>query len=299
MTGAGSRVSVVLAVPIGGEWVGRALESVLRNRGPAFDVWIAASTASDSRQSLGPFADDARVRILRVPARASAALHNEAIARASGDVLAITDDDCEVAENWIAEMVQAFDRDPRIGMVFGSVHPAPAARGDLVVPSYVRTAEFMARDPREKSRVEGVWACMGVRRETWAALGGFDQRFGRGSRFPGCSDSDLALRALAAGWFVLETPKVSVTIHRALAPEEHRETIVAYTYASGALIGKHLRGRTSGILNLMSDLARRWAGGGSHTAVGLGSSTQRPRRLLAFVRGFARGLTVRTGSEPD
>lgn len=292
MTGIERRVSVIVATPVDRPWDGRALASVLRIRDPRFDVWIADGRGGDDAFP-GPLGNDPRVHLLRIPARSSARIHNETIARATGSILAITDDDCEIAADWIGEMIAAFERDPRIGMVFGNVHPARARAPDVVVPSYVRTVDFLARSPRHKSRVEGVWACMGVRRETWAELGGFDERFGRGSRFPGCADSDLAIRALAAGWFVFETPRVSVTIHRAIPPEEHRRTVTAYTYASGALIGKHLRRGTPGTLRLVSRFAGRWAGGGSHTAVGIGSRPQRSRRLFAFLRGVAHGATAR------
>ena len=288
-----SRVSVVVVT-----WTGRegasSVRSVLRNRDPRFDMWLVdTSPDGEPPPSLQPFLDDPRLHYLRTEARASTSIHNEAIRCSAGEFVAITDDDCRVAENWVEEMTRAFDRDPRVGIVFGNVLPADDVPEGHTIPAYVRTDEFLAKSLRDKSRVEGVWACMGVRRETWAELGGFDERFGRGSRFPGCADSDLAIRALAAGWFVFETPRVSVTIHRAIPPEEHRRTVTAYTYASGALIGKHLRRGTPGTLRLVSGFAGRWAGGGSHTAVGIGSRPQRSRRLFAFLRGVAHGATAR------
>jgi hypothetical protein len=289
MTAGSSSVSVVIAVPAELKWDGRALESVLRNQGPQFEVWIAAASASVAALSHVADAKDPRVRFLQTTSRASAAIHNEAIARATGSIVAVTDLDCEVGEDWVGAMLAAFGCDPRIGMVFGNVYPA-AAHGDRRVPSYTRDTEFLAREPREKSRVEGIWACMGIRRDAWIELGGFDERFGLGARFPGCADGDLALRALAAGWYVLETPRVSVTMHRALPRDVHRQTVSAYTYASGALIGKHLRSRTPGILSLVSSLAKRWARGRSHSAVGLAGDSQRFRRLIAFLRGLACGL---------
>jgi hypothetical protein len=129
---------------------------------------------------------------------------------------------------------------------------------------------------------------MGVRRSTWEELGGFDERFGKGARFPGCADADLAIRALAAGAFVFETPRVSVRSHRVLPAEEHRKAVAGYTFASGALLGSHLRRRTPGSSRLAAALARRWAGGRAHGALG-SAPLGRGRRLTAFLRGFARG----------
>lgn len=291
------RLSVVLATRHGHPFTGRALASVLAIRDPGFDIWVADATPTGGAAvPFLPAGGDPRVHVLRVATRGSTRIHNQAIARSGGELLAITDDDCEVAPDWVAETIRAFDRDPRIGIVFGNVHAAPA--GDGAVPAYVRSEEFVARDLGDKPRVEGVWACMGVRRETWRSLGGFDERFGHDGRFPGCADGDLAIRALAAGWRVLETPRLSVTLHRSLPPDRRRAAALAYTYASGALIGTHLRRRTPGIPRLVAGFARRWVRGGAHPAIGLGSRPRRVRRALAFAHGVVRGLASPAGSRP-
>ncbi len=283
-------MSVIIVTGAQREVVARALRSVLENQDPRFDAWIVDKSPDvELPDSLRPLVADPRVHYLRTKTIGSTRIHNEAIARAVGDLVALTDDDCEVSEVWIEEMIRAFDSDPRVGVVFGNVHPARPGSGSV---AYIRAGDFLARDLRDKARVEGIWACMGVRRQTWAALGGFDERFGQGARFPGCADADLAIRALAAGHFVFETPRVSVRSHRALPPDEHRRVVQDYSYASGALIGKHLRRRTPGILRLLSVLARRWTGGGSHSAMGLGSDPQRWRRLAAFLRGVVRGVAA-------
>jgi hypothetical protein len=260
---------------------------VLANRVSGFDVWIAdMDPAAPLPDGLLPLLEDPRVRLLPMESPRSAAAHNRAIARARGGILAMTDDDCEVAADWIEAMVRAFDRDPGIGVVFGNAHPA--APDDPSAPAYVREGEFLARTLADKLHVEGIWACMGIRRRTWEALGGFDERFGHGARFPGAADADFTLRALAAGHFVYRTPEVTVRTHRSLPPEEHRRAVAGYTYASGALIGKHLRRRTPGILGLAAGIGRRWLGGTAHSALGAPRGS-RLRRLVAFVLGLVQG----------
>lgn len=287
------RVSVILATRDGFPFTGRALGSLLEIQDRRFDVWVAdASPEGGAVDPFLPTGGDPRVHPVRVQGPGSTRIHNEAIAMAPGELVAITDDDCEVPSDWIEETIRAFDRDPRIGVAFGNVYPAPAALGEGVVPAYVREGEILARGVREKARVEGVWACMAVRRSAWRALGGFDERFGHGARFPGCADGDLAIRALAAGWIVLETPRLSVTIHRPRTPNDQRQALADYSFASGALVGVHLRRRTPGLPRLVLDLARRWAWGEAHGALALGGRPRRVRRLLAFARGFARGAAA-------
>jgi GT2 family glycosyltransferase len=265
----------------------------LDNPGSLFDVCIVhMSEDGGVADSLRPLLDDPRVHYLRTAARGSSRAHNQAIARVAGDLLASTDDDCEVSNDWIEEMIHAFDRDPRIGVVFGNVLPADHHQRIGTAPAYIRRDDFMARDLREKAQVEGIWACMGLRREAWSALGGFDERFGRGASFPGGADSDLAIRALASGYYVFETPRVSVTHHRLLPPDQQRKAVEGYSYASGALLAKHLKRRTPNMFELLAVLALRWVHGRSHTSMSLGSDSHRVRRVVAVLRGAMRGLAT-------
>jgi O-antigen biosynthesis protein len=284
----GPLVSVIIATGQRRASLGLALRSVLENRHPSFDVWIVdTAPESPAPEAPSPLLEDPRVHLLRLASCGSAAAHNRAIALSRAEILAITDDDCEVASGWIEEMARAFDRDPGIGVVFGNVYAARP--GDPSVPAYLRNDDFLARDLGEKRHVEGIWACMGIRRRTWAALGGFDERFGHGAAFPGAADADFAVRALAAGHLVYETPRVFVRSHRSLTPDEHRRAVTGYTYASGALIGKHLRRRTPGVLGLAAGIGRRWLGGRTHTALGASRGRRGARRLIAFLHGVARG----------
>ena len=64
----------------------------------------------------------------------------------------MTDDDCEVPEDWLQRLVDVSDRNQRVGMVFGNVVPGrfDASRG--FVPTYVRSEPFLCRgDRREES----------------------------------------------------------------------------------------------------------------------------------------------------
>jgi glycosyltransferase involved in cell wall biosynthesis len=50
---------------------------------------------------------------------------NWAINHGQGEIIAFTDDDCEVPPNWLREIARAFSSECRIGLVFGSVKAGP------------------------------------------------------------------------------------------------------------------------------------------------------------------------------
>jgi GT2 family glycosyltransferase len=125
-----------------------------------------------------PFLDDVRIHYVRIPGQGVSAGRNLAIGGVQTDLIAATDDDCEIPSDWLREMRTAFALDRRIGVVFGNVLSSPYDPRAGFVMAYVRKEPFLARSIREKHKVEGVAACMGMRQSLWKRLGGFDEMLG-------------------------------------------------------------------------------------------------------------------------
>lgn len=139
-----------------------------------------------------------------------------------GRNLLLLNSDCELGAGALPAMVGALDRDASLGGVFcrllntdgslqPSVHrsfPSPSSLlGDLFFVSSLRYAVYrhprlhswlLRRTARAHARIHDVaWggaACMLIRREVFAAAGGFDERF-----FMYCEDMDLCKRIRDAG----------------------------------------------------------------------------------------------------
>ncbi len=178
----------------------------------------------------------------------------------------------------------------KIGIVFGNVLPAPHDNAVGCIPGYVRQSPFLARRPRDKWRVEGIGACMGVRRSVWQSLEGFDEMLGAGAQFQAGEDGDLAWRALYAGHRVYETPAVHVTHHGLRTWEQLPALIDSYWYGTGAMLAKPFKAGQWQVLPLLVRLAARWALGRSTVGASLGREPQRLRKLRAFSRGFLTEL---------
>jgi GT2 family glycosyltransferase len=286
-------VTVVIATRNRGESVTRPIRSILSNEYPNFNIVVVDQSADDlTGAALRPFLEDPHVRYIRSSTEGVATGRNIGIGTARGELITITDDDCEVPASWLRRFTAAFAFDRNVGVVFGNVLAAPHDPGAGFAVAYERREPFLARSIREKCRVEGTGACMGVRRSVWQALGGFDELLGIGAPFKAAEETDFAIRALLAGYFVYETPDISVVHWGVRAPEHIQSVIHGYWYGTGAAFAKHLRCGRWSVAHLLLKLAWRWAFGRSPVAASLGRRAGKLPRLAAFVRGLAAGVAT-------
>jgi GT2 family glycosyltransferase len=290
----GKRISAVLSTRNRGGAVAGVVRTILENDHPDFEV-IVLDQSDDAltKEALEPFLSDPRVRYLPSASRGRAAGQNAAIHEARGVLVVMTDDDCAVPPNWLREFEAAFAIDHKVGIVFGNVLPAPHDPARGCIPAYVRQSPFLARGIRDKYRVEGIGACMAVRRSVWQSLGGFDEMLGSGARFRAGEDGDLAVRALLAGHWIYETPAVQVTHYGLRKWEQLPNLIESYWFGTGAMLAKPVRSGHWRTVPLLLRLAARWAFGRSLVSASLGSRPERFRKLSAFCRGFFAGAASR------
>ncbi|TDJ35085.1 MAG: glycosyltransferase family 2 protein, partial [Gammaproteobacteria bacterium] len=214
MTSAGGdpanhRVSVVIATRERPEAVVQAVRSALAVDAATIEVVVVD-------QSQVPLTRGALIERLGTPPpgrsltvegstrRGVSAGRNRGISLATGELILITDDDCTLATNTVSALRTAFGADKRIGIVYGNVRAIDHDRALGFVPSYHRSEPFLAQGLEDKHLVEGLSACMGLRKRIWEELGGFDEQLGVGSAFGSGAENDLAIRALVAGHLVYE-----------------------------------------------------------------------------------------------
>lgn len=284
-------VTVLVCTRNRGDSIVNTVQTVLLNDYPDFELRIVDQSEDDlTESSLRPFIGDPRMRYLRTATKGLSVARNLAISTTQSEFIATTDDDCETPKNWLKELVAAFALDNRIGIVFGNTLSGPHDHNTGFVSSYVRHEPFLARNIFEKHRVEGISGCMGLRRSLWQRLGGFDEMLGAGALFKSAEEIDLTIRALIAGYYVYETPNVSVIHHGFRTWEQSRSIIQGYLYGIGAMFAKHLKCGHWSIIQVLLHLAWRWAF--EHPVVDFGHRPPRWLRLAAFVQGFADGAAV-------
>lgn len=154
------------------------------------------------------------VALVDVPGQVAAL--NRGLDAASGDVLAITDDDAAPHADWVARIAAAFEQDPRLGGLGGRdwVHE----KGRVLDGERQRVGKITAAgmitgnhhlgvgDAREVDILKG--ANMSYRRDAVRALR-FDVRL-RGTGAQVHNDMAFSLSVKHAGWKLMYDPRVAV-----------------------------------------------------------------------------------------
>ncbi|MCA9872899.1 MAG: glycosyltransferase [Anaerolineales bacterium] len=204
-------VTAVVCTRNRGERIVKTIESLLANRHPNYEVLVVdQSTNSETEAAVNHLFSDPRLRYIRSATRGTGLSRGLGLTNARGSVVAYTDDDCTVPEDWLEKMEAVFALDAKIAVAFCNVVPAPHDETAGFVPAYIRQEDMIVRTVWDKCRARGIGAGMAVRRQPVLSYGSFDPLLGPGTEFSDCEDGDIAVRALLNGWWVFETAQTHV-----------------------------------------------------------------------------------------
>ncbi len=284
-------ISAVICTRNRGNRVCAAVASILANDHPAFElIVIDQSTDTVTATALQQFRHDRRLRYIATRTKGLGRARNIGLQLAHAPLVAFTDDDCRVPTDWLRIIEDELRREPEAAVLFCNVLEGPHDANAGFIPGYQRHQRVVVKTFAGKCRARGIGAGMAVRRETLLQMGGFDEALGAGGRFPSAEDADIAVRAIAYGRSVVETPATYVIHDGFRTWREARELAARDWEGLGAAYIKPLRAghwRASivflyellvpSLLEPLLPLLR----------------LQRPRglgRLIAFMRGSLRGL---------
>jgi hypothetical protein len=214
---------------------------------------------------------------------------------AKTDLVAFTDDDCEVPTDWLRVMQAVLEEHPSAALVFCTVHAGPHDQTKGFVPGFICSGTLL--HTKFTPKVRGMGAGLAVQRKTLLDIGGFDEELGPGARFPSCEDRDLVVRALLANRPVCTTDRTSV-IHLGFRTWQEGKALGKRDFVGiGAACAKPIlaghwsflpmamhEGLVESFLSPLSDVLR----------------LRRPRglgRTLYFWRGFLGGALTRLDRE--
>ncbi len=238
-------ISAVICTRNRSDKIGNAVESVLSNTYPNFDLTIIDQSTNDETEALvkGIAERDGRVRYRRMSTSGLSRAYNLAIASTTGPVIAFTDDDCLVPKDWIEKIGAAFQEQGDGELMYGQVVPAyPENDGEALTP-LLRIDKPERLDRENGFRVFGMGANFAARRSLFERVGTFDVALGGGGPLKSSQDFDLAYRAYRGNAAILLRPEVIVRHDGRREREDWPALLRAYGFGDGAFYSKHVRCR--------------------------------------------------------
>jgi GT2 family glycosyltransferase len=227
------------------------------------------------------------VRYTWSPVHGLSHANNLGVRLARHEVLVFTHDDVHADEFWFGTLVRSLLVAGPRSVVTGRVPPGPPE-----VPGGFQQTLRTSQTPtvwQGRTRERPLLVLnMALLRGTYAEVGGFDERLGPGTPFPGAEDVDLGFRLLEAGYRIIYVPD-AVIYHRAWRkPSSYLSIRWAYGLALGGFYAKHLSVRDRWMAHSMLAVLR------SRMSRGVRALAGRPRAAMGDFLSVA-GIVAGTG----
>jgi glycosyltransferase involved in cell wall biosynthesis len=190
------------------------------------------------------------VRLLFEPAKGLSRARNRALKATQGDLLAFTDDDCRLSNEYVSQLLSYDANDTDLVLRGGQVKLGDptdlplSIKTDPVSARWNRRMQFS----RNVNLFDGVRGCnmvlgcnMTMRRAVVELLGPFDERLGAGTALPGAEDTDYFFRAFLAGITIEYVPDMNIFhYHGRKTIYEGNRLMRDYMLGTGGLYAKYL-----------------------------------------------------------
>ena len=181
------RVSVVVTCCDLGSWLDEAIDSVLAQTVPVFEIVVVNDGSSDAAtcRLLADYRRD-RTRVLHTERRGLPAARNAGARETSGEYLCMLDADDLLEPLCVERSLAALQADPALGFASHWLRAFGEEQWDWT-PERIEMPGLLLANPINGAAL--------MRRAMFDALGGFDE-----TMTDGCEDWEFWIRAVQAGW---------------------------------------------------------------------------------------------------
>lgn len=156
---------------------------------------------------------------------------NKAISASKGDIIAFTDDDCIVSQNWVKEIRSSFTTHLDISCITGNTYPFGSIELSACPPTIARKNALFTKP--QYHTVIGYGNNFAIRKSVFTSVGIFKTWLGPGSIGSNCEDGEIILRLLTHKRKILHNEDMIVYHNKNLDSEAYKNQ--QYSYVCGEM----------------------------------------------------------------
>lgn len=223
-------ISVIICTYNGSATLAACLESLENLNYPGYEVLLVddGSTEDISRTAQA----FPKVRYLRQPHAGLSAARNLGMEEARGELLAYTDDDCIVDEDWLNHAAAGFDDEAWVACGGPNIPPGPRNAVEAVVAAAPGSPTHVMLNDAEAEHLPG--CNLVIRKASLKAVGGFRTRYHTAG-----DDVDICWRLREAGGRLRFVPGAMVWHHRRRTYRAYLRQQRGYGHAEALLMKDH------------------------------------------------------------
>lgn len=283
----GESITVVICTRNRGEKLARTLGGLARQSDDDIELLVVDQSDGVNVDLEAMAAENERLAVIRDAGRGVSRSRNIGWRSSATEWVAYIDDDCVPDPDWSTELKEAIRRCPEASFISGQISEDVDFQQEVPISTVDVAAEEVISGRRRRPDAVGLGVCA-MRRSWLARVGGFDERLGKGTDFPGSADMDFNRRFLGAGGVALVTPRLRVEHEQWRSPDQELVLWRGYFQGWAAFTIKQLwGGDVIGALQL-SLLGWRTIAGVLWGAMRMRSTFQL-RRAGAMLAGFLGG----------
>lgn len=205
------------------------------------DLLIVDNASTDNTRSVVEEASgylELPVHYAYEPRKGSGYARNCGVACATGEIIAWTDDDCVVSEDWLIRITAHFESKDAPDLLGGRIELFDKG----YYPIAVKTSTIAETMNNLSFPGSVLLSCnMAFHRKLIQRIGDFDARFGAGAPLKGGEDADFVYRAYSAGCKVVYVPDVLVYHnHKRVTRDQVVRARRGYAFSDGSFLTKHI-----------------------------------------------------------
>lgn len=187
------------------------LISITKNTYKDWEAFVIDQSNHNDSKKIIQKIDNQKIHYFKIKEKNKSKAVNRYLSKAKGEIIAFTDDDCIVTQNWLDQIIESFKEDNKIAGIFGNIYPYKNKKKYFCPSTFIKNKKkFIANSNLIHYKKIGLGNNMAFKTEVFKKIGGFREWLGPGSLSHSAFEGEFIYRVLKNKYLLFFNPKVEV-----------------------------------------------------------------------------------------